>query len=84
MEVTVLDERSRITLGKAMQKRYGKRFMIVPTPSEIILMPISSADPVKRLEAIGQKYHLEKYSLKQLKKMALEEGEKEAMAGINP
>lgn len=82
MEVTVLDERGRITLGKKMEKRYGKRFVVVPANGEIILMPAPSRDPIKDLEELGRNSDINKFSIKQIKKIIEEEAEKEAISNL--
>lgn len=82
MQITVLDERSRITLGRKIEKKYGKRFIVVPAKDEIILMPAPSKDPIKGLEELGKKSGINNYSLKQIKKMVQEEAEKEALSNV--
>lgn len=82
LEVTVLDKRSRITLGKKIEKRYGKRFIVVPAKDEIILMRAPSRDPIEGLEELGKNSSINKYSIKQLRKMALEEAGREALSNM--
>jgi hypothetical protein len=83
MQVTVTDERSRITLGKKIEKKFGKRFIVIATHKEVILMPYHPPkDPVKDLQDMMKDSEIGKYSIKQLKKIALEEAEKEAMADL--
>ena len=83
MQVTMLDKRGRITLGRRMEKRYGKRFVIVPAKNEIILMPAPFKDPLKGLEELGRKSGINKYSRTQLKKIAQGEADREASSNLH-
>lgn len=80
MQITITDERGRITLGKKIQKRYGRKFMILEANDEIILKPVVKEDPIKGLAELGQKSGINKYSIKQLKKIAEEEALREAVS----
>lgn len=82
MEITVIDKRSRITLGKKLEKRFGKRFIVIPTYEEIILRPVSTKDPLEDLKEIGKMMKINRFSNRQLKKMAEEEAIKEAIADL--
>lgn len=83
MQVTVMDERGRITLGKKIGKRYGRRFIVVPGNGEVVLMPaLRNKDPVKGLEEWGRKTGINRHSIKELRKIAMEEAEKEALSGM--
>ena len=79
-EVTVMDDRGRITLGKKIAKKYGRKFVVVPAMDEIVLMPVPQ-DPITDLQKMWKEAGLNKYTRKQIKKMAEEEAEKEALEG---
>ena len=70
------DERGRITLGTKLLGRYGKKFAVAAAGNEIVLVPIAK-DPVKELGKLGKQAKVDSYTLKQLKKMAREEAEKD-------
>mgnify|MGYP001585050807 CR=1 FL=1 len=40
MPVLTCDEKGRLYLHEELRERYGKRFLAVPTPKEILLVPI--------------------------------------------
>lgn len=71
-----MDDRGRITLGKKIGERYGREFVVVETEKDIVLVPIAQ-DPVKELQKIGKEAGIDKYSIKELRAMAMEEAEKE-------
>ena|SRR3989344_6603916 len=77
MKTTYADTRGRITIGGSLIKRYGKKFAVVETPREIVLIPISE-DPLSFLRKTGEKAGLDKYSIKELKRLVRIEAEKEA------
>ena len=78
METTTLttqcDSKGRLYLRQSTRARYGKRFVIVEAPDEIVLLPVPD-DPVKELARLGKP--LKRYTIAQLKaairKRALEE-----------
>lgn len=75
----MMDSRGRVTIGEKMAKKYGRRFMVVPMPKEIILVPKTKVkDPVAELQRIGKEAGLDRYSMGQIKKMIEEEAFKEA------
>ncbi|MBI2581226.1 hypothetical protein HYV85_05490 [Candidatus Woesearchaeota archaeon] len=76
MKATLADDRGRITLGTKVVERYGKKFVVVETPRDIVLVPISN-DPIAELARIGKQGGIDKYTLKELKRMAAEEAEEE-------
>ena len=76
MKTVFADERGRITLGSKLLDKYGKKFAVVSANKEIVLVPIAK-DPVARLVQIGKKSGIDKYTLSQLRKMALEKANKE-------
>lgn len=81
MKAAFADERGRITLGAKVVERYGKKFAVVETPGDIVLVPISK-DPLAELRRLGKEAGIDRYTIKELRKMALEEAEKEAMINV--
>ncbi|MDE1856889.1 MAG: AbrB/MazE/SpoVT family DNA-binding domain-containing protein [Candidatus Micrarchaeota archaeon] len=75
------DEGVRITIGRKLVKRYGRRFFVVPTERDIVLVPVPK-DPVGELGRIGKEAGLDKFSMKQIRKFILEEASKEARSTI--
>lgn len=53
-DTAICDERGRLTLGRDVTERFGKKFHVVVMPREIVLIPISK-DPLKSLEEEGKK-----------------------------
>ncbi|MBI2076242.1 MAG: AbrB/MazE/SpoVT family DNA-binding domain-containing protein [Candidatus Aenigmarchaeota archaeon] len=53
-ETAVCDERGRLTLGRDVTERFGKKFHVVMMPREVVLIPISK-DPLKSLKEEGKK-----------------------------
>lgn len=81
MKTVLADNRGRIVLGTKLLHKYGKKFAVVGTPKEIVLVPIAK-DPVAELTRLGKEAGIDKYTLAELKKMAREEAEKEAFSSI--
>ena len=81
MKTVLADDRGRIVLGTKILDKYGKKFAVVGTPKEIVLVPISK-DPLAELTRLGKETGIDKYSLTELKKMAREEAQKEAFSHI--
>lgn len=81
MKATLADERGRITLGAKVVERYGKKFAVVETPRDVVLVPISK-DPLAELRRLGKEVGIDRYTIKELRRMALEEAEKEAMTNV--
>jgi hypothetical protein len=81
MKTISADERGRIILGTKFLHKYGKKFAVIGTPKEIVLIPIAK-DPVAELTKIGRESGINKYTLSELKKIAREEAEKEAFSGM--
>lgn len=81
MKAALVDARGRITLGAKVVERYGKRFAVVETPKDIVLVPISK-DPLAELRRMGEEAGIDRYTIKELRRMALEDAEKEAMANV--
>jgi bifunctional DNA-binding transcriptional regulator/antitoxin component of YhaV-PrlF toxin-antitoxin module len=78
----VMDKQGRLYLPKRIKKEMGRKFYIVKTPDRIILIPVPK-DPVKALAELGRKAGINKYSMKQIKKMIEEEAEKEALSNLH-
>ena len=81
MKTVFADDRGRIVLGTKFLHKYGKKFAIVGTPKEIVLVPISK-DPIAELAKIGRDAGIDTYTLTELKRMAREDAEKEAFSHI--
>lgn len=81
MKTVSADDRGRIVLGTKFLHKYGKKFAVVGTPKEIVLVPIAK-NPVAELTRLGKEGGIDKYTLVELKKMAREEAEKEAFSRI--
>jgi len=81
MKTVLADERGRIILGTKFLHKYGRKFAVVGTPKEIVLVPIAK-DPLAELTKLGRESGIDKYSLIELKKMAREEAQKEAFSHI--
>ena len=81
MGIEECDDRGRLLLRKDIREAYGDKFYVVKAPKEVILIPVPK-DPIKDLAELGKASGLDKYSVKQLKKMAREDAEKEALAGV--
>ena len=81
MKTVLADDRGRIILGTKFLHKYGKKFAVVGTPKEIVLVPIAK-DPLTELTKLGRESGIDKYSLTELKKMAREEAQKEAFSRI--
>ena len=80
MDYLHADEKARVCLTKEVVDRYGRDFVLVPAKGEIILIPVSK-DPIQALQEEGKKIpkHL---TIADLKRMAGEEAEKEALSNI--
>ena len=76
MKAALVDERGRITLGSKIVDRFGRRFAIVTTARDIVLVPIAK-DPLAELQRLGKEAGIDKYTLKELKEMTREEAQKE-------
>ena len=81
MKTVYADQRGRIVLGTKFLHKYGKKFAVVGTPKEIVLVPIAK-DPLAELTKLGRESGIDRYSLTELKKMAMEEAQKEAFSRI--
>ncbi len=82
MKTVKADMRGRIVLGAKLLHKYGKKFAVVGTPKEIVLVPISK-DPLEELKRLGKEAGIDDYTLAELKKMAKEEAQKEAFHHVS-
>ena len=78
MKTVLADDRGRIVLGTKILHKYGKKFAVVGTPKEIVLVPIAK-NPISELKKLGKEAGIDKYTLTELKKIARQEAEKEAL-----
>lgn len=76
MRATFADERGRITLGSKVVDKFGRKFAIVTTARDVVLVPIAE-DPLAELQRLGKEAGIDRYTLKELRQMAREEAEKE-------
>tara|TARA_Y100000310_G_C20668899_1_gene809163 strand:- start:945 stop:1280 length:336 start_codon:yes stop_codon:yes gene_type:complete len=76
MKTAYADHRGRVTLGGGILTKYGKKFAIVETPKEIVLVPIAK-DPLKALQKIGK--GIDKFTIQELKAMARQQAQKEIL-----
>ena len=81
MKTVYVDERGRITLGSKIVDKHGDKFAVISHGKEVILVPIPK-DPLAELRRLGKEVGIDKYTLKELRKMAYEEAEKEAMKNV--
>jgi len=81
MKTVLADDRGRIVLGTKLLHKYGKKFAVVNTPKEIVLVPVSK-EPLSKLKRLGKEVGIDRYTLAQIKKMAREEAKKEAFSEI--
>ena len=68
------DEKGRIYLQESIRAKYGKRFIVVEAPGELVLLPVAD-DPVKALRDIGRS--LRGLSVEDLKKRIDEQAQRE-------
>ena len=81
MKTVLADARGRIVLGTKILHKYGKKFAVVGTPKEIVLVPIAK-NPLEELKRLGKAAGIDSYTLAEMKKMALEEAQKEAFRNV--
>jgi hypothetical protein len=81
MKTALADERGRIVLGTKFLDKYGKKFAVIGTPKEIVLVPIAN-DPIAELAKIGRESGIDNYTLIELKRIARDEAEKTAFSTI--
>ena len=58
---------------------HRKKFVVVKTPKEIVLVPIAK-EPFAELKKLDKKADIDKYSLSELKKIARQEAERETFS----
>lgn len=76
MKTIFADDRGRIVLGAKLVDKFGKKFAVISAKNEIVLVPIAK-NPLDDLSKIGKNAGIDKYTLKELRKIAKEEAEKE-------
>ncbi len=81
MEVLRCDQRGRVLLPKAVREEYGKEFVLVKAPKELVLLP-APRDALKDLARMGREAGLHHYSLKAIKKMIGEEAVREVRKSL--
>ncbi len=81
MKAANVDERGRITLGSKLVRECGRKFFAVKAGKEIVLVPVAE-DPLAELRRLFKEAGIDRYTIKELRKMALEEAEKEAMKSV--
>lgn len=81
MKTVLADDRGRIVLGTKILHRYGRKFAVVGTPKEIVLVPVAK-NPLEELKKLGKEAGIDNYTLAELKKMAQEEAYKEAFRNV--
>ena len=79
MQKAQCDAKGRIYLREKTRKKYGKKFVVVEAPGELILLPIPD-DPVKDLEELGKP--LRGLSIKEIKRRIRERAMKEVLDGL--
>ena len=77
MKTVLADTRGRIVLGTKLLHKYGKKFAVVGTPKEIVLVPIAK-EPLKELARLGKASGIDNYTISELRRMAGEEARKGA------
>ena len=77
METIECDDRGRILLTKDVRELYGKEFVLVKAPREVVLIPVPK-DPLKTLREEGRKLP-KSMSVADLKKLGRQLAVKEAM-----
>ncbi len=81
MQVTVTDQRGRVTIGRRLAQKHGGRFFVVETNEEILLIP-TPKDPIKALGELGRHAGLNKLSKSQITKAIEKEALKETATNI--
>ncbi len=81
MKAAYADERGRITLGSKMVDKHGNKFAVISHGKEIVLVPIPK-DPLAELTRLAKKSGIDRYTIEELRKMALEDAEKEALKSV--
>lgn len=81
MKAANVDERGRITLGLKMVDKHGDKFAVISHGKEIVLVPIPK-DPLAELRRLGKEAGIDRYTIKELREMALQDAEKEAMKSV--
>ena len=74
MQLTKCDAKGRLYLRESIRERYGRQFIVVPAPGELLLIPVPD-DPVADLRDLGKK--LRGFSLTKLKTLIKEEARRQ-------
>ena len=81
MEPLIADERGRITLGSGLIKECGRKFFAVKAGNEIVLVPVAK-DPLAELRRLFKESGIDRYTIGELRKIALQDAEKEALKSV--
>lgn len=81
MEPLTADERGRITLGSKLVRECGRKFFAVKAGKEIVLIPVAE-DPLAELRRLFKEAGIDRYTIKELREIALQDAEKEAMKNV--
>ena len=81
MKAAYADERGRITLGSKMVDKHGNKFAVISHGKEIVLIPIPK-DPLTELRRLFKESGIDRYTIEELRKMALQDAEKEALKSV--
>jgi len=82
MKTVLADDRGRIVLGTKILHKYGKKFAVIGTPKEIVLVPIAK-DPLSELKRISKESGIDAYTISELRKIAKQDASKEALSSKN-
>lgn len=82
MKTVLADDRGRIVLGTKILHKYGKKFAVIGTPKEIVLVPIAK-DPLSELKRISKESGIDEYTISELRKIAKQDASKEALSSKN-
>ncbi len=77
MEQLKCDSKGRLYLKESLRKRYGERFVVVPSTGEILLIPIPK-NPVQDLREATKK--IRGMSLEQLKALIEKQARKQVVS----
>lgn len=76
MSLTKFDAKGRVYIEKEIRKGFGERIFVFRAGNEIVIRPVPK-DPLKHLQKLWREAGLNKYSARELKKMARKEAERE-------
>lgn len=81
MKAVHVDERGRIPLGSKLIDKHGDKFAVISHGKRIVLVPIPK-DPLAELRWLGKEAGIDRYTIRELRDMALQDAEKEAMKNV--